>query len=714
MSRKPSTHSAAAWYALRRTLPTWSFDRNLEELINVLARYRVDEVVIKIDTEEFTHGQAPVEWIKAYQPKLIRVREEMAKLGVIYSLNPWITLGHMDRGREGRIQLPGLRTLVGHDGTECTCCACPLSKVWRDNTEEAWTLYAQTQPHVLWVEDDIRTFNHLPVKYGCFCPEHLQRFSSQIGRIVTREEVVNAILQPGSPHPWRRQYLDLQAEVMNETAAFLARIVHRVAPETQLGLMSSGPRQHCLEGRQWGNFATALADGKGLYSRAPMANYWEDSLRGFYYSHDSIKLTRHCLPGPVVEQTEVENVPFTRYSKSEVFTFLEMAISFAYGSRGVTLNLFDHTGTPMETDPAFGRMLGQRKGYLNALAEKAQQPGKYCGLQLLYDENAGDYKWLHAGDGYPQLAGDGEVAMNLLEAHGIATTYDSADTAVTVGQQLRGFSDDQIKALLGRKRGLLLDAPAAAIICERGLGDLIGATAVSPVRNLDELGAYAAEEFFNPDFKGQDKKFLTLTLPCIMDRPAMSIIQTLAGAQIVSRAVDPDARRHHVCSYAFENRLGGRVFVYAFDLAKSYGLSFNHPFRREQLDAAVRWISRGTVPLLVHGNGVYPLTFRKDCGAQSLLGLFNLSLDPWTETRLLLHDSRAITGVLKLTGDGQWQVDEKVQITSRVPGEVCVHYDGAIPFAEPLLLQVSWAESPARIITRCDVPRPSNGSRIEA
>ena len=78
-----------AWYALRRTLPLWSFDDNLRELIACLPRYGVDEVIIKVDTEEFTHGQPPYDWIKAYQPKLLQIRDAMRQLGIVYSLNPW-------------------------------------------------------------------------------------------------------------------------------------------------------------------------------------------------------------------------------------------------------------------------------------------------------------------------------------------------------------------------------------------------------------------------------------------------------------------------------------------------------------------------------------------------------------------------------------------------------------------------------------------------
>ena len=314
---------STAWYALRRTLPPWKFDQLLAELKELAPRFKIDEIIIKIDTEEFSHGHPPVSIARVYQPKLLEIKKTLAELGITYSLNPWITVGHCDRGRDDRTKLPGLGTMVGHDGVATKHCACPLSEVWRGYLIELWSVYASTHPHIMWIEDDIRTFNHMPVRFGCFCEKHILRFSERIGRNVTREELVKKILQPGTPHPWRAEYLAMQQEIMIETAGFLGRTVHRVSPDTCLGLMSSGARQHCLEGRNWQRMAAALADGKTLYSRPPMANYYEDSLRGLYYSQDSIKLTRHVLPAGVIEQTEVENIPFYRYSKSINFTFLE-------------------------------------------------------------------------------------------------------------------------------------------------------------------------------------------------------------------------------------------------------------------------------------------------------------------------------------------------------------------------------------------------------
>jgi len=122
MTERKQTH---AWYALRRTLPPWRFEENLRELKKVLPRYQVDELIIKVDTEEFSHGQPRLPWVRQYQKNLFTVKRALDKLGIVYSLNPWITVGHNDRGRDDRKRLPGLETMVGHNGTTCTCCACP-------------------------------------------------------------------------------------------------------------------------------------------------------------------------------------------------------------------------------------------------------------------------------------------------------------------------------------------------------------------------------------------------------------------------------------------------------------------------------------------------------------------------------------------------------------------------------------------------------------
>jgi len=680
--------SNAAWYALRRTLPTWSFSENLAELVRCLERYGVDELIVKTDTEEFTHGQPPLEWVRAYRKNLFEIKRAMDKLGIVYSLNPWITVGHCDRGRDSRKMIPGLVTMVGHDGVKTTCCACPLSKAWRNHVEKVWTIYAETKPHVIWIEDDIRTFNHSPVEFGCFCREHMKLFSKRVGRKVTREELVAAILKPGKPHRWRAEYFDMQYEVMTDTVAFLAGVVHRTSPETSLGLMSSGPNSHCIDGRRWDEFASALADGKPLYSRPPMGNYSESSLRGFYYSHDSIKITRHCLPADVIEQTEVESVPFTKYSKSINATFLQMALSFAYGSHGVTLNLYDHCGSPLEDTPDFGRLLEEKKRYLNALANRCTRPGIYRGVRLLFHEKQSYRKVLRKDAQYANLRGDGHPIMEALESHGVPTTYDDSEVATVCGQTLRALGDKEIRALLSR--GVMLDGEAAFTLFERGYGAEIGLRSIQKPRFLDDIGVFSAEELYNNDFGGARHRYLTLTLPDLGGRPDFAVMTPCKSARIISRLVDPDAARHHAAMYAFENKLGGRVVVGGIVMSTAFGPAYCNPYRLKLLQETFRWLARGKPPIFVRG-GVYPLSFRKDCEGYTVIGLFNLSLDPWESAEFEIADKRRIKKIDVLSTGGVWRKDKAFTSSSKA-GIIKLNYKGEIPFDRPLFATVHWKD----------------------
>ena len=50
------------------------------------------------------------------------MKARLAELEISYSLNPWITAGHADRGRNDLERLPGLECVVGHDGIVPVSC----------------------------------------------------------------------------------------------------------------------------------------------------------------------------------------------------------------------------------------------------------------------------------------------------------------------------------------------------------------------------------------------------------------------------------------------------------------------------------------------------------------------------------------------------------------------------------------------------------------
>jgi len=620
---------------------------------------------------------------KGLPTKTIYNQKNLEKLGIVYSLNPYITLGHGDRGRNACRQIPGIVTIVGHDGAVSSSCACPLSIKWQENTIAAWTMYAETEPHVLWIEDDIRTFNHGIAHYGCFCELHMTRFSDLVGKKIYREDLVEAILSPGHPHPWRKLYLDMQSEIMNNTVSLLSKTVHTVSPETCMGLMSSGPENHCVEGRKWDEFALALRNGRQIYSRPPMGNYSENNLRDLTDCPQSIKITRYCMPKDAIEQLEIENSPFTPYSKSAVFTFLQMAISFAFGSQGVTLNLFDHMGTSMKEFSAYGKMLSVKKAYLSTLKQYTNKEGSFKGIRLLHSNDSSYRKVLEKNSLYSTLTEDGRHGAIILEKLGISCDYNNSNVIFACGQTIRSFSDEEIKIILSK--GVLLDALAAIVLVERGFGKEIGLKSIDTPKKLSDLGPFSAEEYYNKAFGGCEKKFMTLTF-FTDSSPAVSKLTLLHEANIVSVLADPDAKRHDPLSFTFENSLGGRVAVLAFDIAYCRDGFFN-PIRRDFFHHLVSWLNFGKPDLLVSSDSGFAMCFRKDCSDYTIVGAFNLSLDP-AEKFILKMSYEKLPKCMKILNDtGQWEKSTDL-IYDFQNGILKIKYNGPINYHVPLICMI--------------------------
>ena len=639
-----------AWYAVRRTITTWFVDRNIAELVEFCKENSVDEIIAKVDTEEFTHGIPTVEWLDGYMPILKKLKSEIEKIGVVFSINPWVTTDHCDRGRDIRHIHPNVDMMVGHDGSQCLACACPLSPGWRDLTTELWSRYASLEPGVLWIEDDIRLLNHRPAEYGCFCDLHMKAFSEKVGKLVTREELMAAMLAPGDPHPYRKEWLDLNRDLMIEVAHFFEKLVHSVSPDTKVGLMTSLPNHHSLEGRDWEAFTSALAGNKPLVVRPCMCNYSEWTLRGLYDSEWTLRQTLHCLSPDAIIQTELENVPFSTYSKSTTFTFLQMAISFALGSDGVTMNLFDHMGSPISVTPEFGPMLKSKKSYLNALKQYCHGT-KSAGIRLLHAEKGAYFTKAPESANWRDILPEGQNWRRILGPFGFPYTYEDSSVTAISGQIIRAFSDSQIRELLSS--GVLLDITAAQCLIEMGYGEYIGVSIKRTFsRNAEPL---AAEEYYNEAFGGEERKYVTLTLPDLGSDVQLAELVLSDGAQVISSMVDMDAVRTYPFLTAFENSLGGRVAVYPIDIEKDYGIPLLHPFRKQQMECLLGWLSRDSVPMVVNGGGVYPLSFRNDSKDYTVAGLFNLSLDAWPNINIdILTNGRNLSSIEVLTDDAKW------------------------------------------------------------
>ena len=674
-----------AWYALRRTLPPWNIDETLPELIGFCRDTNVEEVIVKVDSEEFSHGLTPVAWLDGYMPFLTRIRDELRANGIGFSINPWITVVHCDRGRDTKANMPDVDLMVGHDGTKCRACACVLSEGWRRHTAKLWTRYASLEPDVLWVEDDIRLLNHQPVEYGCFCALHIAEFNRRAGTNATREELVKALLAPGKPHAWRKIWLDMNRDVMVDVARFFEQTVHEVSPKTKLGLMCSSPESHAIEGRDWKAFANALAGNQPLVARPCMFNYDETSPRGLYTAAYLVRSTMSLLGSEVIIQTEVENWPFTTFSKSARFTFLQLALSFALGADGVTMNLFDHMGTPIAKSPEFGSMLKEKKAFLNALAERCWK-SKAAGTQIIHPQDGSYHVKLEENATYQNLAAGGHAWRNVLEPLGFPITFEESGVVALSGQVVRALSDERLLEILSK--GGLVDLSALRCFLEMGYGKHWGVEIKRIFHKYDE--PLAAEEHFDPEFDGAERKYMTLTLPDLGGDEPIAELTLAEGARAVSRLVDPDTKPKYAGMTLFENRLGGRVAVYPMSVETCAGAAFLNMHRRDQITAVMNWLSHGRTPLIVKG-GAWALPIMQDKDSYSVVGTFNLTLDEWAEAEFnLFVGDRTPKKVEILRENGRWTEAENIQRSPVRDSRVTIKLNQALQPVSFTALTVWW------------------------
>ncbi len=622
-----NTQSPRARYMLRRNLAIWKPQETISETIAFCKKTGIDEIIWKIDPEDFNHGFTPLPMIREFLPWLERAREQSAEKRIGFSINPWVALNHADRYRYPDGPPPGFHWRVTPAGQEVRERACPLSRSWREWFLEAYRLYATAEPDKLWIEDEFRTFDKI-TEIGCYCQSHLETFAREIGRPISREELVDRITRPGNPDPLRGQWLEFQGKIMVDVCRELEKIVHAESPRTRLGLMQSWS----TDGRWWSDAILALAGPHRPLARTSLAPYQEFRATAFLPDNADILKETACLPPETENCPELENFKYTAYSKSARTTRLQIVLSQVLGNPGITMNLFDMLGTPIGQEPRIERMLCELKPVLDAIAAVGPA-GMPRGVAIPFDKRYADFVHARPGFGFDLFKFDGGGWATPLQGSGIPVVFngDGPVQAVT-GQSPRSLAQEQIKQLLST--GLLLDGSAAMILTEMGFSRQLGVGIKERVDCRNILLSAERDDWGDP-LSAKDRAYMTTLSVAEPDLGYLYSLDPQPGAKIVSSFVDSD---HHVALPGltlFENEWGGRVAVHPYDLSEGITGHFMNWHRRNQLQRTIRWLGRERVDLFADG-GAWMMPVRRDFSDFIVIAVLNFETDPWEEIRLTL------------------------------------------------------------------------------
>lgn len=477
---------------------------NSDEEIAALDRYvdeaDVDDVAVFANVEEINTGHMTYEEQDTYLAMMKDIRAMLAAKGITMSVNHWHSVMHADLGKS-ICREHHFRPMVDVEGNTASLCVCPLCKDWQNYIGTIYARYAELDPSILWVEDDFRLHNHDPLVWGgCFCPEHMKLYSARAGKELTREEFLSGVLQPGTPHPYRKIWLDVARETMLSAAQAISSAVRQVSKDVKVGLMSSVPYIHAAEGRDWHAILNTLASGTPLVIRIHLPGYQEGSPSGYLQAFNMVSMmNRAMIPEETEVYPELENFPYSLFAKSQRFTRFQLLSSLPLDPSGMTIDLYDLNGNGIVWEDGYQQMLAEVKPYLNTLTSSGVFSGKHAGVRVLYSQRS-SYT-IHTTSGasmeklYPQECFFG----GLLPAMGIPFTYwDDPDLEGQIvaasGQVLRNFTEAQLTHLF-RNNFVILNGDAVWTLLDMGLGHLAGIESASWMKQND--GTYAFEQVTN-------------------------------------------------------------------------------------------------------------------------------------------------------------------------------------------------------------------------
>jgi len=619
-----------------------------QELLDLCQATLADEIVFMVYTEAYNDGHETLEDIRKWMDLIRPWKQALQNAGVAVSLNPWHSLLHCDRGRSLKPSQPW-QTMMDWRGRAASAVVCPLDNNWRAYYEEVLDVFAAENFRVIWLDDDIRLANHAPLDWGgCWCPLHIAEFNRRAGISATREQIVAASMQPGEPHPWREVWLDMWEETMLQLVTKFRQVIEPYG--VQLGLMSSGPMMHAMEGRRWQDWWNALNGNRPTPHRLHFTGY-NDTLGSSLPLMIHMMDMNRSLERPDTEiDPEIENFPHG-WNKSLRQTAAQMVLSQISGAHFLYLSLYDYLGNPKEDFSEIEGFLSGWKPTLDWLSELFPPSMQSKGVGCLWSPDQTRYKHAKPGavtwmdslfcptHGWPAWLGGFGVPFQMRPNDRINALG---------GDMAWAFDEDTLRQMLSQ--GLLLDGPAALILQERGLGNYLGLVNMRVVTQADLL--FSIEELTDERFTQRKGALIDIN-----DKPCtQKIIQGIPypGAELISLLRDPHFREIGHGVVIFENELGGRVAICPWDVNAAENSSGQRTiYRAAQIQALVGYLSRGLSQGSVSGSPWLVSQFF--CDGQQWRGvIWNASPDAVQEIRVdLPAEMKIIRQAVQLNAEGK-------------------------------------------------------------
>lgn len=572
--------------------------------------------------------------------------------GLVLDINVVTTLGHDDGGVPESGAPVTFRSMVDIDGTESVGIVCPIDPAF--HKYYAWfirEIAAVVRPRVIWIDDDLRyTWHPSTVYVGCFCDRHCAEFARALGMTSARREDVVAQLFLGDTIESRKSGLATYAKVLSDEMQTFARrvrsAVDSVAPEVRVGYMGNAPDVDHAAGIEYRTFCADLAGATRPVLRPHLRVLRDGERRALPLGTDTTLLSQ-VLAAPSTEiVTEVDgNWPHSLYHRSAATLINAVSATSFFGITAHSYFLYGFGTVPFAEIPEYRAALRAIAPFSKAISQTVAELPAPEGIQVPFIPEARLPNRRTATDslGLSLLAADRSWVATL-SILGLPLTYTDAGPLVLPSDHAEAIDTGRLSEYLSR--GVFMDGRAAEILVERGLGDLIGVEAMSPLS-----GPVTAERIDDHEMSQCGRKILVG--PGVTPRDHFFRITPNHSTLILSTLMEFWTKPVGPGLIAYENPQGGRAVVSAYGRSGSaMPAAYENPLRKAQLSRVFSWLARKPLPAeVIDRPCIWILT--RGLQRKRLVLLTNLSFDPVESVTIAIGD----------LAEGQYSVG-RVAVTS--------------------------------------------------
>ena len=596
-------------YAVRACILRHNFDQYMDELIDICKDADIDEVMMCEDNIFISAISQPLEAHREMAELLKEAVRRCKAAGLKCTFYLKSLIGHFTC----KTYVLPYTKFIGMNGEESVNECCLLDEGFAHYAAELMSYYAGCGFEKIMLDDDIRSLNHCNGQDGCFCHLHTEAVSRELGRPVTKEELIHAFRNfDDESLAIKKAYRKVNFEGQLRFVRAVEQAVHQVDPDVQLGQMASGVEADQHQGRDMLLYLQTLAGEKHRPFLRPPGGYYSETLGDALLQGMSSGLKYKKTLGDQVDYvSEVEVYsPRNVFTKSCRMLDLQMQTHALTGFDYLSLNVFDHFGSPPEDNQEYTQLLKTRKSHYEKLYNSVQGKEPWgVGLPLPenYVENLRDLRF-------------GAQGVNsygyMLQRLGVPVCYGKTQVNFLTEPLLNCYSDEQVLELL--KGGVIFDQHGLKAALDRGFGRYIGAEITGQV----DVACYEQTTFDPMNGRFTERRYPAYTAN-VHANELTYLLKAQPDARVLTQIVDADFKVLGAGTVYFENELGGKVL--------SLGTAFTtnnllHKGRRCQFQSAVKAMFGDQMPYEL-GEAVFvaPLWYKGE--EKDLLALYNFSFD---------------------------------------------------------------------------------------